>query len=460
MDSLTFSNKSGIIFCFSETGKISAEQIAKAASTSNQGPTNIAPSNLGTQIANWDVDNLFPKKIKDAANSNPKVKKAIDARATHIIGKGVALGVSIDEVFTPKTNADFQEFNRLAMLTQNYLFPAAKDIVQYAVAYVSIVLNNKRTKIARVKTQPAHSVRLGVQNQLTGLPDFAYLSAYWEEGVTISDTKKVKAIPMIDASFDIATSLSIAMNQHKKSDEFMLMLRYPSDEFIYPIPTWWPVKNWIDVSNNVASYKNWLFKNLSAFSHIVYIHQAYWPIRFADWNQLMEDYASDNPEKSAVAKTKLNSYRTKLIDEINDLVCGQENTAKIHVADILADYISKSGDIQAAKSIVIEAVPKINWSNEFNPDVQEADAQILFAFGLDAAIQGSQPGTSNQGGSNKSQSYNIAQVSNYIEEELLLSVYRLIRDFNKYDPNLDFNFRRVTIATMDSVAPKDRVLNS
>lgn len=461
---IVFSSKSGLVFNFSEHRHLTASMAAKSlGDIPSQAPTATTPDvqkgvkSSIKKIASWDLDNAFPEKVRALVDSNPKLKKGIDLIATEIIGQGIKTGqydyATGEQVFVPKMIQLWEDFIRIANLPKNYTFLASKNLAQYGCAFVSVILNKEGTAISYLKTQPAHTVRLEAQNKI-GVIEAAYIAFDWSDNPKLDNKLLVRRLPLINTEFLTADSLRELVTNNPNDREFMLFLKYPSDEIIYPKPTWWPVLDWIDVSNNVARFKKWLFKNMTAFSHIVYVPTWYWELKYADWKDLISKHQDGNID----ATNTINQRRTDFVSQINELVTGVENTSKLHLADIVSDYIVKAGDISSGKSIIIEPVPHQSWSAEFNPDGQEADNQINWALGVDASRYGSQPGTSRQGGSDKSQAHNIGQLNNYIFEELLLEPLRLIRDFNGIDPNIQFQFRRSTIATLDTVSPNQRQL--
>jgi hypothetical protein len=232
------------------------------------------------------------------------------------------------------------------------------------------------------------------------------------------------------------------------------ILRIPTDETVYPLPDYYPVvtQGWVDVSNDVPKFKRWLMKNLALVNYVVYIADWYWPRRFPDWKRLLN---SGKPED----REQIKQWRKDTIDAIEEIIVGTENAGKLLVSDVLVTDTSIAGrvrDPDLLKAIRIEPIQNFKFEGKFLEDSQEADNRILAAVGVDPSTFGTAPGTQRQGGSDKRESHNISQVMTTEAEEILLEIPRLIRDFNKYDPAMEFYIKRSVLQTQDQITPADR----
>lgn len=405
-------------------------------------------------IVSWGEDNLFPNKLNKVIKSNSKLQKGLALTALELLGGGVRTGIlSVDEetgeeYFKPQAFKDYHEWERRADSFRQYGMLAARNLKAHFNCFVSIVLTGDRKKIAIIKTIPAELCRV-TEPRPDGSSEFVAVSSYWEEGVNPNDTQKVKVIRLVPDWWFLAETLQYLVD-NTTDTEFMLHLRMPTDELTYSLPDYYAVitQGWVNVSNNVPVFKEWIMKNLTDFNNILYIREEYFELKYPDWKKLLAK--AEKGDKDA-AQTIIDR-QGEVIKYIEDKLAGAVNSGKL----ITAPLIKSAAGKELAKSIVIEKIETNNFDGKYNADAQEADNQILFGIGVDPSRYGSAPGTSRQGGSDKREAHNIGQIMEASAEHILMTPYRLLRDFNKYNPDMEFQIRRGMLQTLDKVPPAQR----
>lgn len=407
------------------------------------------------QIVSWGDDNLFPSKLQSIIRKNSKLRKGLALTAAELLAGGVRTGKLMydeqdgEEWFQPMLFPEFREWERLAESRRQYAMLASRNLKTYFNAFVAVVLTPKGDQIALLKTIPASTCRLSAPRP-DGSHEFVYISTYWDEGVRPDNTEKVTRIRLLPDWWDQAGVLRYLADT-TGDRQFMLHLRIPTDELTYSLPDWYSVveQGWVDVANNVPLFKTWMMKNITDVDHVMYVRPEYFEMQYPEWTQ-WESKAQRGDEESA---KKIVEAQEELLSYIEQKLTGLQNAGKLLSIPLLRGAIK---DLSAAKSIIIEKVEKNNYDGKFNIDVQEADTQVLFALGIDPSRYGSQPGSSRQGGSDKREAHNIGQVMEESWEYILLTPYRILRDFNGFDSEMEFQIRRSQLQTLDQVNATDR----
>jgi hypothetical protein len=147
-------------------------------------------------------------------------------------------------------------------------------------------------------------------------------------------------------------------------------------------------------------------------------------------------------------------YRQEVCDSVTSLFSRAENAGRILISDLKTSI----KDEKLAKAITIETIDKKSFSGDHLPDQQEADSQIDWSTSIDTSRYGSKPGATNNSGNAKHNAQNIGQMIHFLKEELILEIPRIIRDYNGFDPELEFQIRRTTMLTQDAISPADRAI--
>lgn len=445
-----------VAFVASDVASKMVKEIISGNTSTTQIEDNIISNPIKGVLPAGD-DNLFVQNLRSVVNSNYRTKKNIHLRQIELASQGIQAGIieadsKGNEVFMFRKDSDWTIWNRRWNLNNHYLRLTAKNLVQYYFSPVEVVLNSDKSYISLVETKKAWTFRFAEPDN-DGKITHCYLSAYWDENPKL-DSDKVKKLPLLFNEYDLATTLKTRAESENETN-FIVLLMAETDEINYPLPDYYPIitTGIVDISLNATKYKNYVIKNIVGASVIVYVADWYWEKKYSDWSTLLTEFSKggDNAKK---AREQLLEYRQEVVDMVSDLLSGAENAGRIILSDVDSRLAVK--DPLAAKAITIEVIDKKNFTGEYLPDQQEADSQIDWSMMIDAARYGSRPGSTNNSGNAKNNSTNVAQISQFLDEELILEIPRLIRDFNGFNTDLEFQIRRTTLASLDAISPADR----
>jgi len=448
-------NNHSIAFAVSDVASLMTQEILAGKTKKTKVKDDIASQTKGLSMAG--IDNLFPENLRKVINSNYRTKKNVHLSQIEIAALGIQAGVieetpEGEEKFKFKKFKEWRDWNRKWNINNRYLALTAHNFSQYYFSPVEIILNKNKDYIAMVETKEGWTFRFAEPND-DGIIDHCYLSAVWEKNPRLDDTNRVRKLPLIFNVYDSATTLyERAIDENQTN--FIYLLRVETDELIYPIPHYYPLitQGVIDISIDATKFKKYILRNVVGASVVVYVPDWYWSSKYTDWNDLVAKFQKGDP----AAKQKLLGYRQEVIDLVTEVISGAENAGRIILADINTKLSAK--DTELAKSIKIEVIDKKNFSGDFLPDQQEADSNIDWGFGIDPSRYGTKPGATNNSGNAKGNAQNVGQVSQFLNEELILDIPRLIRDYNKFDEDMEFQIRRTVIKTQDAIPPKDRAI--
>ena len=382
----------------------------------------------------WGSDNLFPQKAVEDVRKNSVALRALRYRIARHYGHGINTIEWYEDEETGelkkrnKRFPDFVEFtknNNLPWVMQNVV----SDYEWFMNAWVELVLNAKG-KIAAVFFQEATDIRYQKKDKAGKIKN-VYLSSNWPDPAK----GKFKTISMYDPKLK------------KQPNNFILPICSPSPGNHYYQEAYWNairISGWLDIANEVPKWKKAAFKNSTVLKYHVQIPKTYWTERFTNWDSMTND------EKTTAITEKLN--------EMNDFLTGSDNAMKI--------FLSHFGvDEQTGKALdgwKIEQLKIDLGDGAYLPDAFAANTEILWGVGINPVLLGMVPGKAmNTGsGSNIQKASEDLESTLFIDRDASLSVLRFIRDFNEWDPNMDFEYAgRNWFQNMSEVTPKDRPLD-
>lgn len=408
---------------------------------------------FGRDVYGWGDNDLFPNQLKKIVNSNATLQSALRNKSSQLLAGGIATGRKIKGVFSPDDFPEWDSWARKSLFDVNYSPLATRNLGDYFIAFISVVLSEDGTEITLVKTIPAPNCRLSLPDAKTGISEQCYVSSYWEKGVTTDDTTKVIALPVIPTWYHPAEQLRKLVAKNTSAREYVYVIRIPTDQSVYPMPDYYSViqQGWVDVSNDVPQFKRWLMKNLAHVNYMLFIADFYWPKRFPEWN------AKAKSGKPADLQ-QLRDWRSETILEISNVLSGVQNAGKMLISDVMViDQLARTiKDPELLKAIRLEVIDNVKFDGKYLQDSQEADTQIIRAVGVDPSSFGTAPGEARQGGSDKRESHNISQVTSLEAELVLLQIPYFVADFNRMPVTLEFKISRSTLQTVDKITPSQR----
>ncbi|MFC6999589.1 hypothetical protein [Rufibacter roseus] len=384
-------------------------------------------------VEKWGEDNLFPQKVREEAEKNTIIPTALQRRAELWYGGGIVYGkvTEYDDqgngIFKRKKDPEIEEFFRKSNIPR-YGFESFLDLSWFVNTFPEFVLSNDRSQIARLTSQEATFCRYSKADPKTGVFSHVYINANWDQGESVDNVPKV---PVLDPYDDPVEQ----MRENTTDNKFIYPISIPSpDKCAYQLASWNSVRRsgWLEVAQAIPEFKKALFKNQLTIKYIVSVHSAYWSWKYKDWE-----------EKSDAQRTQI---ITAELDEFDEIMSGNEGAGK----SILATTITlDSGETISAYKV--EAVDDKLQSGIYVEDSQEASSHILTAIGLAPVLMGITPGKSMGAGSGSDARvhFNNFISSSKFQQDLVLEPLYTVRDYNGWDPNIEFRILNPLIMTLD-----------
>lgn len=392
-------------------------------------------------VALWGDDNQYPQKFLEALRLNGSGGAGLRLlKATHY-GQGFNLYTEektttgqiekqlINLVEYPEIKTFFQK-NKF----ERFWTESIADAETFYIAFPEFILSNDYSKITSVRRQPTAKIRFKVMNEKTGLIEEVGLCHNWQK-TTAWDDEYVAHIPVID-SYWSADQIKDYCKKNK-IHKFVMPCFYPlMDETYYPKADWHAVfhNGWMEVANSIPKYKKHLFENQINIKYVVHISEEYFKRTYGD------DWLDFTPDKKK-------QIRTQLADAIDNHLAGNENAGKsiqsVTYKDINGNWV---------KGIEVEAVDNKIKDGAYLPEASAANSEIMFALGVDPSLLGAgiPGGKMNTGsGSDKREAFSILTSLFRTKREIMLDIWRLIRDYNQWPSNLEGNFADIELTTLD-----------
>jgi hypothetical protein len=387
-------------------------------------------------LAKWGVDNLFPQNTMRVLKKNTIIKSTLDWKARTLYSGGLGYGkITFDgdgnEKRIPMRVPQIEDFIRKSNI-KRYLAEFFKDYVYWSITFPEFIVSNDRKSIAALSIQDAMFCRWKKQNQDTGKIEQCYINANWElhEGIT---SKLTTTVPVLDPYYDPVSELKSRTDSFK----YIYPISYHSNGNVYyPEPDWYTAieSGWVDVAHEIVTFKRQLLKNQLTIKYHVQIPSYYWSHKYPKWDT--------TPEKK----------RKEIIEEetkrFNDFLQGSENAGKSIITIFKYDERSQ----KEFPGWRITAIDDKIKDGAYIEDSQEASSHILYALGVDATLIGTTPGKGlgAGSGSDKRVAYNITTSTNVIHQEYALEPLYFVRDYNGWDPEIDFWIKNSLITTLDT----------
>lgn len=394
-------------------------------------------------------DNKFPQNLKKILAKSPIYKVGLQYSAIQLAGLGIQTGeislVEDKEVFLCTKNTAWKDYMKRSSFVRNYYGKACRALKTYNMAYVHIVLSAAGT-IANATVLPNTRCRL-YGNTLTGKVHFCVV-ADWEKMPGISvDTTNALWYPIIDCWYDTAETFRSQVAKYPDQKEFIYVLSLPSDDLIYNIPDHYTLveSGLLDYANNIVNFKKWVMENLTTLNQIMFVSEEYMASRYPEWKAWQEQ-AERGGVKGTEAATKIDNAYNELATLFQASASGVEKSGKMVQAPMFAG---------GEESIKIVKVEQNTFDQQYNEDANWVEKQIHWALMIDAGLYSTGEGKNNNGGSAKTQTFNIAQVNEWMFEQVLLEIPQFISDYNRFGVDT-FMVKRATMYSSDAVSPTDR----
>ena len=388
---------------------------------------NVAPYDLSpAEWSQWGTDNLFPQGVLTEINQNSVALRALDKRKRVHFGRGIIAyregkdpqGLPTKEPVTDPQVVEFFRINQINLLWPDLIM----GLETFANGWIEVITNKTRDKINRVFVKDPCYCRLAKMDPNFKIP-YLFYSAQWDMNPSY-DNVKVARMPMFDPS---------KYDGIKYPDgQFALHVFYRSfNKSYYHLPLWNSVRvnKWMNIANSVPLLKSAIMKNQMTIKYHIQIPDDYFTMRYPS-----PDYTKDQREQK----------RADVLADMNAFLADVQNTGKSFIS--YAFYSKVKQDYLNGWKIEPLANP-LN-SSAYLPDSQAANSEILFSIGVDPCLIGAgNPGSAigAGSGSDKREAYWMLNADMGTDRSVTLAPLYFIRDFNKWDPTIQFDY--VTVDT-------------
>lgn len=394
-------------------------------------------------------DNKFPQNLRKILSKSPIYKVGLGYSSQQLAGLGLQTGsIQIDtekneEYFKIEYSQAWEDFAKRANITANYYTKGCRAIKTYNMCYVHISLS-PGGKIAAATVLPNTRCRLW-GNTKTGKVSHVVVADWEKVGAAISEENS-QSYPIIDNWFDTAGTFKNTVKANPSIKEYVYVLRVPSDDLIYNLPDHFTLveSGLIDYANNIINFKKWVMENITTLNQIMFITKEYMISRFPEW-EAWEVAAKKGGEKGAAAAKKIDDAYDELGKLFQDSSSGVEKSGKMIQAPMFGDK----------ESIKFVKVDQNTFDSQYNADAGWVETQIHWALQIDAGLYSAVDGKNNNGGSAKTQTFNIAQLNEWIYEQVLIELLQFISDYNGFGVKA-FRVRRATMYSSDAISASDR----
>lgn len=430
---------SGIAGVYLSTHSLAIFSKSKIANDVSPSFIKIKDEEEDREVASWGDDNIYPQKFLESIRKNGAAGSGLKILKSAHYGEGFQL---YKEMITDNKQekvlqkiSDYKEIHKFFRENKMPKFWAETivDLEFFSLAFPEFVLSKDGKKIVRIKRQRTAWGRFEKMGKNDRYKKNVYFRNDWtKENLKDGFTTK---IPAIDP--DLTIDEIKALIKKRKLENFIYPIHYPMlDEAYYPVTDWHSVyKNgWINVSNAVPKLKKAIFENQLHIKYIIYVADNYFKKYYGDdW----DDFKVEKREE----------IRKKLIDAIDKHLAGNEAGGRS-----ITSPRFKDDDGNWVKGIEVEAIDNKLKDGNYLPDASAANSEILFALNVDptligAGIPGGKLGAGS--GSDKREAYTILVSLIKIKRETTLDIWRFIRDFNGWDPELEGTFPNTVLQTLD-----------
>ena len=393
-------------------------------------------------FVNWGTNNDYPVLISQDAELDTVITPGIRLKTEMHFSGGVSHGkIEItndgdgEETFRNMRDTDVVKFFRANKIDKQ-VYHTLYDLNYYSTAVVLFVLSNDRRKIVRYSSEIARAkfIRLGKKNAY-GEVENIFLNK--DFGTAQYDAEKSKKIPVIPAFGGVEWLKS------KLPDTAAYLIQLPdSGRDYYPMSDWLSARNshWLTISKNIAVFKKYMMDNQMTIKYHIEVHKDYWPERFGEttWAKWTPD------ERVSGMSTELTAWA--------NFFKGSDKSGN-SLMTTMKSSLSDPGKIYSLVKIT-EVGAKFSKEGTYIEDSKEASEHKISALGLHPDMVGNAPGSSlgSGSGSGNRNAFNQRTAMAKAIQTFALEPLDLVRDFNGWDPELEFRMRPSLITTLDTGA--------
>ncbi|MDJ1472839.1 hypothetical protein [Xanthocytophaga flava] len=435
---VAYSQKSSVLMTIGKSGSSAPGSTPAATPTSpiikdsfSSGFPDIEP---------WGTDNLFPQNVLRDCYKNTIVAPTIDWKTRALYQRGLEYGIEdLDQngevTFKRIKDSAVDEFLRRTAI-RRYALESIVDFYWYYNIFPEMILSKDRKKIVGLTAQEASYCRWGKQDKKTGLVNTCYINANWDQGGTASSPETTK-VPVLDPYYDPV----IALKEDSRGYKYIYPVSYPTPgKSFYQLAHWDSLRTsgWLEVAQSIPAFKKAIFKNQVTIKYIIETATWWWEWKYPNFNKMTAD------ERAKIMQKELQTFE--------EFMSGNENAGN----SLMTVFKSDPERRQEYAGWKITPVDNKIKSGIYIEDSQEASSHLLYALSVDPTLIGSAPGKGMGAGSgsDKQAAFNTYLSLVRVHEDLILEPIHFIGQYNGWNPDIRFRFRREILMPQTSGKPK------
>lgn len=401
----------------------------------------VIKESVSNVYAPWGDDNLFPQNVIADVEKNSIIGSALKFQAETAYSGGLIYGIvdgydnDGNEIFKPIIDPAIEYFLKTSNI-RRYLIEAFNDFYYFINCFPELVLSKDRKQIVAISEVDAAYCRWQKQNPKTGLIEYCYINANWENP---GDEKDWIKVPVIDPYFDPVE----ALRADTKGYKYIYPVSFPTPgKTYYQLAHWNAIRKsgWLDVAQAIPIFKKSLLKNQLTIKYHIKVPSFYWTDKYKDWEKKTDE------KRQEIMKQEITAF--------NEFLKGGERAGM----SIMTTFKFNEQTKIQYPGWIIEPIDDKLKDGAYIEDSQEASSHILFALGIDNTLIGSGPGKSMGAGSgsDKREAYNLYVTRVKVHQDLVLEPLHFIRDYNGWNPKIQFRMKNAFLQTLNKVTPEKR----
>lgn len=404
----------------------------------------------------WGEDNDIPQQVIEKIYKVPDVTAPLSLNIDLTYGSGIVYGKYVVDEKTGKRrfipeykNKKINEFFRNNDIN-GYWLEQATDLQTFYNCFPEVGLNGSRDKIVEINHKEAAFSRWEAMNPKTGKIENHF---YWSEwgsknnmdfdGDKEDDIAPLHVTPVLDPKrplLDLNRRLGkVAGTDGKKTKtpktdfRYIVPVTFPTPgKTYYQKPYWYSIfEHWYDFVKLIPEFKKSLVKTMMTIKYVVKIDEGYFPSIFT------EEKITD--EKKQAARVKLE------YENINEFLADPKNSGK---AIITKSKTTPDGKVIAMMSV--EAIKNEISGGEYLKDIEQGSNMISYAMNTHPSLIGAAPGGNKSiNGTEARELFIIKQARMKPYRDRLLRPLYLIRDFNDWGADIEFEIMNLELTTLD-----------
>ena len=386
----------------------------------------------------WGFGNDFPRQLMIELEKSGVASRALALKIETLYGQKVIpvrvtnidaeTGTETIEYVKDPEVLDFLRRSNINLFRNRCL----ADWTYLGNVFPIMCLNEDRSKISMVVHDKASKFRLSPFSADLGRVDTCIRSANWPNPADY----QMELIKVIDSyNWYLEVDRIKADNQVK----YVFPIKtYDIMRDYYANVPWLGIftNGWLENSNSIPQIKKAIIKNVMTIKYHIQIPMSYWTSMYPKFLSMGQK------ERDNI----VNAEYTKM----NDFLSGKDNTMKTFISTFAVDNTGKQ-----LAGWTITAIDDKMKNDAWLPDASAANAEILFAIGINPAIFGlSAPGGStmgaNNGGSNIREAWLTMIAGSQLDRDINYSWWDFVKEYNGYDPTIELRTIDKVLTTLDT----------